>query len=592
MFIIRPIRRSVLFFCLMYVLGAYCVVAEPWNGSRMIGLFELFLDLYVVVLLLALLPRWLRISVQAVFSVVAYLVAAVDLVCYERAHTPLTPMLYTIFLQSNPQEAGEALATYLTPDLLVSRCTPLLLLLFLQILLCVSFKLRRRFLKGISTVLSRYSRLIGVLTGVVLTTAVCLSWENKHYIYHRILLQQNELETQAACDIDPPTRDYIPLYRVAFAVSEHLQNVQVVRRLDDMLDEISVDSCSADSSVIVLIIGESFNRSHASFFGYDKATTPCEQQWIGEGRMVPFTNAISPWNVTCESFQHVFSTFAYGHKGAWYDEPLFTQLFKTAGYNVSFLSNQYVLDRSHSFSSFGEDLFMNNERMSQSQFNHRNTTLHEYDGSLLDDYDSLQTLPAQPTPRELVIFHFKAMHFEFSARYPQSHEYFHSSDYARPELSDEQRKILSDYDNAIRYVDGVMSAIVQRFQDKEAIIIHVPDHGEQVFDHGLQSYGRTLGWTPEEIGPQFEIPLWFYATERYQQSHPQQWLRIRQMADTRYMTDALAHTLLRLGGIYSKSYDPRLDILDSAYDASRQRLIRGERDYDAIIGDDSGSSKQ
>ena len=359
-----------------------------------------------------------------------------------------------------------------------------------------------------------------------------------------------------------------------------------------MADEICVDSCNVNTSTIVLIIGESFNRHHASFCGYDKPTTPYEQQWVEEGLMVPFTDAITPWNVTCESLQHIFSTFAYGHHGAWYDEPLFTQLFKAAGYNVLFLSNQYVLDRSQSFSDFGEDLFMNNERLSRTQFTHRNSTLHDYDASLLNDFDSLQTLTSSQVMPQLVIFHFKAMHFEYAARYPSTYAYFQAADYSRPDLTASQRQILADYDNAIRYIDDVMARIVHRFLDKETIIIHVPDHGELVFDKGLMTYGRTLGWSLDEIKPQFDIPLWFFATERYQQSHPDEWARIRQMADTRYMTDALAHTLLRMGGVGTKYYDPRLDILDSAYVASRQRIIRGERDYDAIVSVQHGSQTQ
>ena len=44
---------------------------------------------------------------------------------------------------------------------------------------------------------------------------------------------------------------------------------------------------------------------------------------------------------------------------------------------------------------------------------------------------------------------------------------------------DAQRKVLSHYDNATLYNDSIVAEIVKRFQKEDAVIIYVPDHGEE-----------------------------------------------------------------------------------------------------------------
>ena len=51
-----------------------------------------------------------------------------------------------------------------------------------------------------------------------------------------------------------------------------------------------------------------------------------------------------------------------------------------------------------------------------------------------------------------------------------------------PDLDGKQRNVLADYDNAILYNDSIVDAIISRFEDKEAIIIYMPDHGEECYE--------------------------------------------------------------------------------------------------------------
>ena len=61
-----------------------------------------------------------------------------------------------------------------------------------------------------------------------------------------------------------------------------------------------------------------------------------------EGSLVPFTNVIAPWNLTSFVFKLMFSLYAVGDEGDWCDYPLFPVLFKEAGYEVDFFTNQFL----------------------------------------------------------------------------------------------------------------------------------------------------------------------------------------------------------------------------------------------------------
>jgi heptose-I-phosphate ethanolaminephosphotransferase len=50
-----------------------------------------------------------------------------------------------------------------------------------------------------------------------------------------------------------------------------------------------------------------------------------------------------------------------------------------------------------------------------------------------------------------------------------------------------------------------------------------------------------------------------------------------------FMIDALAHTLVYLAGIHTKSYRQDLNVLSIKYNATRKRIIKNEADYDDII---------
>lgn len=573
--VLFPIKDNILFFTFMYILGAICIVFEPlaWYGSRLWSLLELCIDIYFLCLFISLFPKRVKGIFRAFLYIILYVVAIIDMTCYVRLGMGILPIYYQTFVQSNLNETTEMLETYLSTSIILSPLLLILVLLLLHIIVsCRKIKINYSFIHP-------YSRPIKLFVTVLLFCSLVFSYGNKKYLFYRVICQTSELEFQEKFFMTPKTGYYLPIYRLAYSISEYNSLKYVTKALRKTLNKNAVDSCQYICPDIVLIIGESYNRHHSQLYGYSLSTTPCQTALYQTGRLVPFTDVISSWNMTCESFEDIFSLYAVGSNENWYDYPFLTTMFRQAGYEVFFLSNQFVMNPSESFSAFIEDIFINDKEISELQFSHRNENIHPYDMGLLDDYQKMKKLSSA---HNLWIFHTMGLHAKFSERYPSEWKKFTLADYHRPDLNEEMLEELADYDNAILYNDYFLNAVINAFKDKEAVIVFLSDHGERVFDNSTE-FGRNLTWNVNDIKQQFEIPFWFYFTEAYREKHPEVVETVISVKNKRYMTDIISHTLIHLAGIQSKYYRPEYDILNPAYDEQRKRMIRNQRDFDALI---------
>lgn len=570
---VKPIKNNLTFFIFMFVLGLTSILFIPFS-ARKPSVFELFADLYTLCICLSFLPSGMSRYLSSVLSVVFYSLALIDMACYVRIGSPITPLLLQLFSQSNIQETAEVLSAYLSPSMFLSPLGIILLLMVCHI----TVALKPEIIGMIGKKKVPYPHIWGIVVGSIYIVALIQGLPNKEYCYRRVVLQWSELEVQQHKDLSPRTKFYLPVYRLAFAYAEYNRLERIIEELANYNRQTTIDTCCYTSPHVVLIIGESCNKSHFSLYGYDKGTTPFQKKRESAGELVKFSDVISSWNVTCESWQNMLSTWGVGDSGDWYQHPFFTEIFKKAGYHVSLFSNQYVQNAAMSFSSFIEDIFINEPNISQLQFDSRNTQIHPYDMGLICEYRVMK----QSFRHTLTLFHFMGVHADFSQRYPKEWNRFKASDYRRKDLTYAEKTIMAQYDNAILYNDFVIEHIIREFEEKEAIVIFVPDHGERVFDTGKE-WGRSLTWQKGDIRAQFEIPFWIWGSKSYREKHPQIWTSILTACHQPYMTDLLAHLLFYLGGIECSAYKEVYNLLSPYYKANRKRIIRNEKDYDSLM---------
>ena len=600
-YLFTPIQKNGAFFVFMFVLGWICTQleimpyylrnkgAEPYELS----VPELFLDIYVVCVLLMLIPQKIRIWVKGVLYVFFYGLALVDMFCYERFESTLTPTMLLLAMETTGQEAREFLSGYLSWDIVKTGVGWILLLIAVHVLWTVIRTIAKRMSKRMilpkmhESVYTIPKLLIGLLTAWCLYGAVSQTWDNKMamrrlFACNTIGQVEHELTKKDKANL------YIPVYRLAFGLyANGLADTQI-DQLKVASDKIQVDSCSYRVPTIVLVIGESYNKHHSQLYGYDKATTPRQVALEAEGSLVKFTDVVSTWNLTSFVFKHLFSLYAVGDSGMWCDQPLYPEVFRKAGYHVTFVTNQFEPKAKEAVYDFSGGFFLNDSELSQRQFDSRNTKMHRFDDGVLKEYDALMKDTANthhPSPNTLTILHLMGSHVDYRARYPQkTNTVFKPEMYNRPELSDKQKQILAQYDNSLRYNDSIVAAITQRFVDQDAVVIYMPDHGEEIFDDSPYMYGRMHSANIDYrlARNEMEIPFWIWGSPQYREHHPYGWMAIQNAKDRLLMIDALPHLLMYLGGISTPLYREELNVISPNYDEKRPRILKNEVDYNTL----------
>ena len=594
-YLFSPIQQNGAFFVFMFALGWLCTQleimpyylrnkgAEPYELSAP----ELFLDIYVVCVILTLIPKKIRIWVKALLYVLFYGVALVDMFCYERFESTLTPTMLMLAMETTGQEAREFLSGYLSYETVKSGVGWILLLMTMHILWTILRRLlakmrQRLILPKINPIIfSGFKAVMGCVVAWLLYGSISQTWNNKVAI-HKLFSCETIGEVEHELTKKDQAKLYVPVYRLAFGIyANGLADTQI-EQLKAASDKIQVDSCSFRVPNIVLVIGESYNKHHSQLYGYDKPTTPRQMALQDEGSLVAFTDVVSSWNLTSFVFKHMMSLYAVGDSGEWCDKPLFPEVFRKAGYHVTFVTNQFEPKAKEAVYDFSGGFFLNDPELSQRQFDSRSTRTHRFDDGVLKEYDVLKD---STISHNLVILHLMGSHVDYRARYPQKRQtVFAPQMYDRPELNDKQKQILAHYDNSLRYNDSIVACITQKFVNKDAVVIYVPDHGEEIFDGSPYMYGRMHGANIDYrlARNEMEIPFWIWGSPQYRENHPYGWLAIQNAKDRPLMIDVLPHLLLYLGGISTPLYREELNVISPKYDMKRPRILKGVTDYNQL----------
>ena len=589
----QPIKDNASFFFFMYLIGILVSYAELPTNNPDAAVYsnlwlELFLDLYVICIILTLFPLKIRRWIRAFLYIIAYCTSLTDLFCWVKFQSTLNPSMLLLVGETDEREASEFFSSYFTSDLIFSSVGLLLLVMLIHIL--TTFLKKVKLSPAISYKVTVAKQIINhshhILGGVCL---VFLGWAIESSAHNKKeMVQMFSLDTIGSVEHELTTSDcaqfYQPVYRLAFSIFSNELASQQVDRLIEAKDKMSVDSCSFKSPNIVLIIGESYGKLHSQQYGYFMPTTPRQIKREKSGLLVPFSDVVAPWNLTSFVFKNVFSLHVVGEKGEWCDYPLFPSLFRKAGYHVTFITNQFLPKAKQAVYDFSGGFFLNHPELSAAMFDSRNQQLYRFDRGLLDDYDKNQQ--QHNTDHNLIIFHLLGQHVKYNQRFPSDRRHFKAEDYEkkRADLNGKQRNVLADYDNAVLYNDSIVDAIISRFEDKEAIIIYMPDHGEECYEgnRGFICRNHSAAIDYDLAHYEFEIPFWIFCSYKYAAKHPDIYKEIIGAKNRRFMTDALPHMLLYLAGIHTKDYHAEYNILSPQYNEMRPRILKNTTDYDKL----------
>lgn len=335
-----------------------------------------------------------------------------------------------------------------------------------------------------------------------------------------------------------------------------------------------------DTIDVVLIIGESYNKYHSSLYGYYLNTTPalCEQQQ--RGNLFVFTDAISPYNMTTLAVKNMLSTNSISLHQSWNEYPLVMSIFRHADFDVAMWDNQKS-ENSVLFSDFSNNSLFYNKKMTASTYHHLNKGPFDYDQQLVDTALTVKRNPGST----FTVFHLMGQHTLPLWRYPENDKnaVFTADSIQRADLNDYERQYIAEYDNATRYNDFVIGNIIQYYSQRNAVILYLSDHGDEVYD-----YRDVVGRTHEPVKKkqalkyQYEIPMILWCSDQFMNTHPTIMENVRRAVLRPFSSDNVPQLLMGLSGIHSSFYEPKKDVLSNQYECGI-RIVQNTTDYDAIM---------
>lgn len=329
---------------------------------------------------------------------------------------------------------------------------------------------------------------------------------------------------------------------------------------------------NADSTLVVVIIGESCNRNHMSVYGYNRPTTPRLQ---ARKDIMVFDNVISANSSTLKSIMNIMT-----ESNNDCPRPLDScihifDVLHSSAYKSYWLSNQSPIglwDNGVTNLAQNADVktFVNITANSSME----STQMASFDQNL---FAPLASAITDDGKHKLIFLHLMGCHTQYSKRYPSEYAIFESS-------ADKRTHTINTYDNAVYYNDYVVDSIFsllnnysQSHPQVRITALYISDHGENVYDHGDYAGHDYAGKIPNA---NIEIPfiLWLSPTQKkyWENNHTS----LTQHLHTPYMIDDLFHTIIDIAGISTPCFVPSKSFVNTAYDSTRLRLLEDGNIYE------------
>lgn len=313
------------------------------------------------------------------------------------------------------------------------------------------------------------------------------------------------------------------------------------------------DQAKSLPMTIVLVIGESTNRLHMGLYGYHRDTNPKLTSIKDELKV--FNQVFASRPNTIESLEQVL-TFANQQHPDWYKtRPSILAMMKQAGYRTYWVSNQQTLTaRNTMLTTFAkqadEQVFLNTSRQQNA---------YSYDEKVLAPYAEMLH---RKDEKKLIVVHLLGTHMKYTYRYPEQFDYYQDAKGLPEGLSDEQIETVNAYDNAIRYNDTIVYALIDKLkqQQQHSLLFYFSDHGDDVYDSAPHDFqGRNEGRPTYAM---YAIPFLVW--------HSPDWFKAQVLEEPnilnrQYDNADFIYTFSDLIGLHYDGYLPHESIVNAAF---------------------------
>ena len=575
--ILNPIINNPIFFIVQFIIINAPVwtywITQYCSYLRLYAILAVPITLFAAYVLTAIVNKIPKVKVP--IYVITYALSFFEVYIILNFGTRFSHSIFQLIAETTSDEVKGFLSSYIFTPKMMIYVIFMAAIIGINVFVERSKKIRNLIARCVQFFVNRSAIIISVILVLSGTTSACRDIRFACY-----LVTCPYIEVPSKIARATYSTNYTTLGNFIYAVYMHYSILQDLEFLVETLSGISDVSSDYTSENIILILGESFNKHHSSLYGYTLPTNSALEKELNN--LYVMTNVVSPHNATSKCLRKLFSFSNQDNDLYWANTPLFPALYKSAGYDVTFLSNQECGKGSNSIWSSINNCLVNESTVPY-LYDYVNSSIYEYDMSLVEEYENLPLKKGEPN---FVIFHLIGQHVDYNTKYPEKEAAFTLSDYDdRVGLTETQKETIMHYDNATHYNDKVVASIIDKFRDKEAIIIYLSDHSDEVYDY-RNHFGRSH--EPEisqgRARHQYEIPFMIWVSDIYKETYPDIVEKIQGAVVRPFMTDDLPHLMLDLAGINCEWFDPSRSLINDLYNISRKRLLEdSKQDYDEIV---------
>lgn len=312
-------------------------------------------------------------------------------------------------------------------------------------------------------------------------------------------------------------------------------------------DGVEATQCD-DAPDVVVVLGESLRADHLPFNGYHRNTMPILSR---DSIIVSYPDIHSDSYYTHVCVPLIMTDTDTLTRDNAYSEQSFVTLFRKAGYRTGWFANQELSDLYGYFAHEADTIVYCNNVMSVYNFS------SYLDADILPLFDEWRKAGHGDVP-ELAILHTIGSHWWYKSHYPEAEGNFMPELDSHDVRSASHEKLVNSYDNTILETDRFLSALIGRLKDRNAIMIYISDHGENLGEHG--EYLHVNGYE-ETRNP--ACLIWY--SDRFAETYPEKAAAIRQNRMAEGNTDQIFHTVIDAAGIETEAYDPSRSLFRRAH---------------------------
>ena len=484
---------------------------------------------------------FLQITVLVAYSIFC----VIDIFLILKFHAFLQKHIIQIILETNLNESKEFLQSYVFEPKVIGGAATALILIFTEIK-----KLQKFIERSSEKTLRKFSCCILIILLPAVVMLFC-------YVF---TLNFNVVKNLPADTI--LGRTAVNIYSAIKSVNH---DKEIFAEWDKHAEKITLNNSKVP--YVVFVIGESTTRNHMQLYGYKLENNPLLTKRFERGEIFKFNDVIACGNHTREVMELMF-TFSEkeDEESTWYKKYNFLDIVRRADYHTAWISNQTATD-----------YWGNMDKMYSMRCDEKFFAPLKKDSLWARNFDSvlfpaLDEFISRAHEKNFYCVHLNGTHSPYSYCYPAEFEKFTAAD--EDKTTEKAKEITAEYDNSVLYNDFVMDEIFKRFEDKNALIIYISDHGQEICENGSNFAGHSD--EKFENRSMIEIPMLIWTSKSFREMYPEKIDALKNSVDNPYRTDLIIHTILDLMDIQTESFDATKSIVNEKFDKFRPRIYNNK----------------